>query len=38
VHDFYLKPQAFGRGRHPPRGLKRFQKVEVAYQIDLTKL
>lgn len=38
VHDFYLKPQAFGQGRHPPRGLKAFQKVEVAYQIDLTKL
>lgn len=38
VHDFYLKPQAFGQGRHPPRGLKTFQKVDVAYQIDLTKL
>ena len=38
VHDFYLKPQAFGQGRHPARGLKTFQKVEVAYQIDLTKL
>jgi len=38
VHDFYLKPQAFGQGRHPARGSKTFQKVEVAYQIDLTKL
>ena len=38
VHDFYLKPQAFGQGRHPPRGLRTFQKVEVAYQIDLTEL
>ena len=38
VHDFYLKPQAFGQGRHPARGLKTFQKVEVAYQIDLTQL
>jgi len=38
VHDFYLKPQAFGQGRHPARGLKTFQKVAVAYQIDLTQL
>src|SRR3989442_2467468 len=38
VHDFYLKPQTFGQGRHPARGSKTFQKVEVAYQIDLTKL
>jgi hypothetical protein len=38
VHDFYLKHQAFGIGRHPEAGLKRFQNVEVAYTIDLTKL
>ena len=38
VHDFYLKHQAFGMGRHPEQGLKKFQNVEVAYTIDLTEL
>lgn len=38
IHDFYLKHQKFGEGRHPERGLKKFQDVEVAYTIDLTKL
>jgi len=38
VHDFYLKHQAFGMGRHPATGLKKFQGVEVAYEIQLTKL
>ncbi len=38
IHDFYLKHQAFGEGRHPEEGLKQFQNVEVAYRIDLTKL
>ena len=38
VHDFYLKHQGFGLGRHPAEGLERFQKVEIAYRIDLTKI
>ena len=38
IHDFYLKHQKFGEGRHPRDGLKRFQNVEVAYWIELTKL
>jgi hypothetical protein len=38
VHDFYLKHQAFGKGRHPERDRKRFQGVEVAYIIELTEL
>ena len=38
VHDFYLKHQGFGFGRHPAEGLRRFQNVEIAYRIDLTKL
>jgi len=38
IHDFYLKPQAFGKGRHPVAGRKIFQKVEVAYKIELTQL
>lgn len=38
VHDFYLKHQAFGAGRHPKDGLLRFQDAEVAYKIDLEKL
>ena len=38
IHDFYLKPQAFGQGRHPAEGLKRFQDVEAAYEIDLIQL
>ncbi len=37
-HDFYLKHQAYGTGRHPKQGLKRFLNVEVAYTIDLRKL
>lgn len=38
VHDFYLKHQAFGSGRHPASGLARFQEADVAYQMDLVKL
>jgi hypothetical protein len=38
IHDFYLKHQRFGEGRHPKQDLKRFQNVEAAYTIDLTKL
>jgi len=38
IHDFYLKHQAFGAGRHPAQGLQRFQDVEVAYRIELTEL
>jgi hypothetical protein len=38
IHDFYLKHQAFGKGRHPEQGLKKFQDVEVAYNIELTEL
>lgn len=38
IHDFYLKHQAFGKGRHPKEGTKRFQGVEVAYDIELTEL
>jgi hypothetical protein len=38
IHDFYLKHQGFGRGRHPKQELRRFQDVEVAYNIDLTQL
>jgi hypothetical protein len=35
VHDFYLKSQGFGVGRHPQGGLDPFQGVEVAYEMDL---
>jgi hypothetical protein len=38
VHDFYLKHQAFGAGRHPANGVRRFQDAEVAYKFDLVKL
>jgi hypothetical protein len=38
IHDFYLKSQAFGAGRHPGTGVQRFQDVSAAYQIDLEKL
>lgn len=38
IHDFYLKHQAFGKGRHPQVGRKKFQEVEVAYNIELTQL
>ena len=38
IHDFYLKHQKFGEGRHPKQGLKRFQNVEAGYTIDLTAL
>jgi hypothetical protein len=34
-HDFYLRQQAFGVGRHPETGTYRWQDVELAYQIDL---
>jgi hypothetical protein len=33
-HDFYLKQQAFGVGRHPKTGLKRCQDIELAYTIN----
>lgn len=38
IHDFYLKHQAFGQGRHPAEGLRRFQGVEMAYEMALTPL
>ncbi|GAF78604.1 unnamed protein product, partial [marine sediment metagenome] len=38
IHDFYLKHQRFGEGRHPKQGINRFGNVEAAYTIDLTKL
>lgn len=38
IHDFYLKHQRFGEGRHPKQDLKRFQNLEAVYTIDLTKL
>ncbi len=38
VHDFYLKHQAFGQGRHPAQGVSPFQGVAVAYQMDLVSL
>ena len=38
IHDFYLKHQAFGQGRHPLVGEQKFQDVELAYTIDLTEL
>lgn len=34
IHDFYLKHQGFGAGRHPATGLQRFQDAEVAYKFD----
>lgn len=37
IHDFYLKSQAFGAGRHPARGTRQFQSVRAAYQIDVSK-
>jgi len=38
IHDFYLKHQKYGEGRHPKQGLKQWQNVEAAYGIELTKL
>ena len=38
VHDFYLRHQGFGAGRHPRSGVQGFQDVEAAYKIDLTTL
>jgi len=38
IHDFYLKHQQFGAGRHPDVGLKNFQNVEAAYTIDLSPI
>jgi hypothetical protein len=38
IHDFYLKSQAFGAGRHPKAGTRRFQDVDAAYEIALTPL
>ena len=37
IHDFYLKHQRFGEGRHPKQGINRFGNVEASYTIDLTK-
>jgi hypothetical protein len=34
-HDFYLRQQAFGVGRHPEKGTYRWQDVELAYSIDM---
>jgi hypothetical protein len=34
-HDFYLRQQGFGVGRHPEKGTYRYQNVELAYQIDM---
>jgi len=34
-HDFYLRQQAFGVGRHPETGTYRWQDVELAYSIDM---
>ena len=36
-HDFYLKQQGFGVGRHPKKGLKRCQDVELAYTISFAE-
>jgi len=40
VHDFYLKHQGFGAGRHPKAAnkLTRFQDADVAYQIDVVEI
>jgi hypothetical protein len=38
VHDFYLKHQGFGVGRHPASGLQKFQDAEVAYRFDLVEI
>lgn len=35
IHDFYLKSQGFGVGRHPREGLQTFQGVQAAYEMDL---
>jgi hypothetical protein len=36
-HDFYMKQQAFGEGRHPKQGLKRCNDVELAYNINFAE-
>jgi hypothetical protein len=40
VHDFYLKQQGFGAGRHPPgvQKLTRYQDAELAYSIDVVEI
>lgn len=38
IHDFYLLEQHFGQGMHPKSGMKRYQDVEAAYEIQLTAL
>ncbi len=38
IHDFYLQHQAFGKGRHPASGTRRFQGVDAAYAMDLAAL
>ena len=35
-HDFYLKEQQFGVGRHPKTGLRPYQDIELAYTISFT--
>jgi hypothetical protein len=36
-HDFYLKQQGFGVGRHPIEGLNRCQDVELAHRISFAE-
>ena len=36
-HDFYMKQQAYGEGRHPEQGLKRCNDVELAYEISFVE-
>jgi hypothetical protein len=37
-HDFYLRQQAFGEGRHPSIGLSRFGDVSMSYTLTLSEL
>ena len=34
-HDFYLRQQGFGQGRHPAENLAQIQDVWMAYTIDV---
>ncbi len=38
IHDFYLKHQAFGRGKHSIMPTGENEGVEAEYHIDLTQL
>lgn len=38
IHEFFLRDQAFGAGRHPEEGLRKFNFVDTAYTIELTQL